>query len=219
MPSIEQLLPFIVATCIFAFIPGPGMLYMSVQTMARGAKAGWLSSAGFHLAAYVHILAAAFGVTALLQALPVLFAAFKLAGAAYLIWMGMKMLFAGRSRPAADALPPEQSIRQAFRDSLTVELLNPKTALFYLAFLPQFTSPDASAPIWLQIVALGTFANLTFSATDAVCILFSSRLAVMASPSHRITRIGRQIGGIVFIAMGMHIALKSSLNGGSTTGP
>ena len=98
MPPFELLLPFIVATSGFAFIPGPGMFYMSIQTMARGRRAGWSSAAAFHLGAYVHILAAAFGVTVLLQSLPFLFFALKLASAAYLIWMGAGNLRGRRSR-------------------------------------------------------------------------------------------------------------------------
>lgn len=209
MPPIDLLLPFIVATSIFAFIPGPGMFYMSVQTMVRGKKAGWLSAIGFHLAGYVHIAAAAFGVTILLQAQPVLFVALKFAGAAYLIWMGVKMISDSRAGAGLDEPRLRRSARQAFADSLTVELLNPKTALFFLAFLPQFTSSHASAPIWVQIVVLGTVANTAFSITDAVCIAFSQRLAVWASAFRNSARIGRQVGGCVFIAMGLRIACRN----------
>lgn len=209
MPPFELLLPFILATSIFAFVPGPGMFYMSIQTMARGRRAGWLSAAGFHLGAYFHIFAAAFGVTILLQSLPFLFFALKLAGAAYLIWMGVKIILDSQSRVAGAKLAPRQSARLAFKDSMFVELLNPKTALFFLAFLPQFASPEASAPIWAQVVILGAFANTMFSATDVLCILFSERLAVWASASRGMARIGRQIGGSVFVVMGLHLALKS----------
>jgi threonine/homoserine/homoserine lactone efflux protein len=209
MPPLELLLPFIIATFGFAFIPGPGMFYMSIQTMARGRRAGWLSAAGFHLGAYVHIFAAAFGVTALLQSLPFLLSALKLAGAAYLIWMGVKLMFDHQRRITVTKPVPRPSARQAFKDSLTVELLNPKTALFFLAFLPQFASPEAAAPIWTQIVILGACANVMFSATDAIGILFSERLAAWTSASRGAARIGRQIGGSVFVVMGLHLALKS----------
>jgi len=209
MPSFELLLPFIIATFGFAFSPGPGMFYMSIQTMARGRRAGWLSAAGFHLGAYVHIFLAAFGVTVLLQSLPFLFSALKLAGAAYLMWMGVKIIFDRESRITVTKQVSPPSARQAFKDSLTVELLNPKTALFFLAFLPQFASPEATAPIWAQIVILGACANVMFSATDAICILFSERLAVWTSTSRGMARIGRQIGGSVFVGMGLHLALKN----------
>ena len=209
MPPFELLLPFIIATSVFAFIFDPGMFYMSIQTMARGRRAGWLSAAGFHLGAYVHIFAAAFGVTVLLQSLPFLFFALKLGGAAYLIWMGVNIILDGQSRVTGTHPPTRQSARQAFKDSLTVGLLYPKTALFYLAFLPQFASPEAAAPIWAQIVILGACTNVMFSTTDVICILFSERLAVWASTSRGMARIGRQIGGSVFVVMGLHLALKT----------
>lgn len=209
MPSLEVLFPFLVATVVFAFIPGPGMFYMSVQTMVRGRQAGWLSAAGFHLAGYLHIFAAAFGVTLLLQAMPTFFAVLKLLGAAYLIWMGAKMILEARKQGVVPTLPPQPPALRAFKDSFAVEILNPKTALFFLAFLPQFASPDASAPLWLQIVILGAVANLAFSATDIVCVLFSERLALWAARSRGLARIGQQIGGGLFVAMGVHIALRN----------
>jgi hypothetical protein len=141
VPPFELLLPLIIAKSGFPFIPGPGMFYMSIQTMVRGRGAGWSSAAAFHLGAYVHIFAAAFGVTVLLQWLPFLFLALKLAGAAYLIWMGVQIILDGRSTVAGIDAAPRQSARQAFKDSLVVGLLNPKSALFFLAFLPQFASP------------------------------------------------------------------------------
>ncbi|TQV81852.1 LysE family translocator [Denitrobaculum tricleocarpae] len=209
MPSLELLLPFLLATAVFAFIPGPGMFYMSIQTMVRGRQAGWLSAAGFHLAGYLHILAASFGITILLQAVPVFFEAMKLLGAGYLIWMGVKMIRDARREGRSPELPPQPPASRAFKDSFFVEILNPKTALFFLAFLPQFASPDAAAPLWLQIVILGALANLAFSATDVICVLFSERLAAWASRSRGMARIGQEIGGGLFVAIGLHIALRS----------
>jgi threonine/homoserine/homoserine lactone efflux protein len=184
------------------------MFYMSIQTMARGRRAGWLSAVGFHLGAYVHIFAAAFGVT-VLQSLSFLFSALKLAGGAYLIWMGVKLVLDSQSRITARQVASRQPARQAFKDSLTVELLNPKTALFFLAFLPQFASLDAAAPVWVQIVILGACANVMFSATDVICILFSERLVVWASVSRGMARIGRQIGGGVLVVIGLRLASET----------
>ena len=169
MPPAEFLIPFLVATSVFAFTPGPGMFYMAVQTMAHGARTGWLSSIAFHIASYVHILLAAFGITILLKTAPILLGALKLAGAAYLIWMGTRMLLK-RDRNSGSSPPlSSKPSSDAFRDSLTVEILNPKSALFYFAFLPQFTTPDAPADIWLQILVLGAIANAMFSITDIGC--------------------------------------------------
>lgn len=206
MPPSELLTPFLAATAVFAFTPAPGMLYMAVQTMFHGARAGWLSSFAFHLASYVHIFAAAFGVTVLLKTAPFLLIVLKLVGGCYLIWMGIRLW----KRPKLDA-PTVQSSkakhsRQAFRDSLIVEILNPKSALFYFTFLPQFTTSDAVFPVWIQILALGVIANVAFSLTDIVCIVFSRLFAAKAVASARLFTWGRRIGGTILISMGARIA-------------
>jgi threonine/homoserine/homoserine lactone efflux protein len=205
MPPFELLLPFFVTSVGFAVLPGAGMVYMSIQTMAHGRRAGWLSAAGFHLAGYAHVGAAAFGVAVLLQALPALLTALKLAGAGYLVWMGIRIMRDGR-RPGARPAPPRL---RAFRDSLAVELLSPKTALFFLAFLPQFAAPEAAAPVWAQVVIFGGVANAVFSATDVACILLAERLAAWAAASRRLARAARQLGGGLFVAVGVHMAWES----------
>lgn len=208
MPPFDLPMPFIVATAVFACIPGPGMLFMSVQTMVRGRRAGWMSALGFHLGGYPHILAAAFGVALLLETLPVLFLLLKLAGAAYLVRLGVTMILGAPSGRALIGRSPRRSARQAFRDGFMVELLNPKTALFFLAFLPPFASPDAGSPVWLQILVLGAIANVAFSATDVLCILVSDRLAALAAAWRGAARAGRRVGGGLVVAMGVHVALR-----------
>ena len=148
MPTIDLLIPFFAATVIFAATPGPGMLYMTAQTLTHGNRAEWLSSVAFYLASYLHISAAAFGVTVLLAAAPMLLSALKMIGGAYLIWMCLRLWrHPSAERAVADQSSGGHSARQAFRDSMVVEVLNPKSALFYVAFLPQFTSSDAAWPI------------------------------------------------------------------------
>ncbi|MBY4893220.1 LysE family translocator [Rhodobacteraceae bacterium N5(2021)] len=205
MPPVELLVPFLAATAIFAFTPGPGMLYMAVQTIAHGAKAGWLSSIAFHLASYLHIFAAAFGVIVLLKTVPVVLVVLKVIGGFYLIWMGIRLW----KRPSSDVPTVQssdaQSARRAFRDSLTIEVLNPKSALFYFAFLPQFTTLDATSPFWLQILALGIIANVAFSLSDIVCIVFARLVAAKAAASARLVAWGRCLGGTVLIVLGARI--------------
>ena len=210
MPPVELLLPFSLAMIVFAFTPGPGMFYMAIQTMAHGHKAGWLSSAAFHLASYVHIFFAAFGVTLLLHSLPYLYVVLKMAGALYLVWMGVQMIRNSQMQAADAVRQTRKPARQAFRNGLLVEILNPKSALFYFAFLPQFTSAEASAPVWIQIIVLGTLANCTFSLTDALCIFASRMVAGRASVSRRGARIGRRIGGGILVAMGAKVAFGNS---------
>lgn len=206
MPSHELLLPFFVATAVFACVPGPGMFYAAVQTIARGRRAGWHSAIGFHLAGYLHIFAAAFGLAILLETIPVLYAVVKFCGAAYLIWLGVKLF---RSQ-AALAVPPGKTEpkphRRALRDSMTVEVLNPKTALFFLAFLPQFTDASAGLPVWAQILVLGSIVNLVFSATDVACVLLSERMTRLLVASQAARRLAQRIGGGILVALGINLA-------------
>lgn len=185
------------------------MLYMAVQTMAHGARAGWFSSVAFHLASYLHIFAAAIGVTVLLKAAPVLLIVLKVVGGFYLIWMGIRLW----KRPNTDVQTVQSTntrpSRQAFRDSFTIEVLNPKSALFYFAFLPQFTTVEASFPVWLQIVALGFVANVTFSLSDVVCIVFARLLAAQAAASSRLVAWGRCLGGTILIALGARLVAET----------
>lgn len=208
MPSIEFLVPFFIASAVFACVPGPGMFYAAAQTMAQGRRAGWLSALGFHLAGFVHISAAASGAAILLQTVPVLFAILKFAGAAYLIWLGFKY-FKGSRRPPVTAADREtKPIGKALRDSFIVELLNPKTALFYLAFLPQFIDVSASLPVWAQILVLGSIVNVMFSITDAICIEFSDVLTKRLAKSQRVDRLVRRLGGAVLVGLGLNLAMS-----------
>jgi len=207
MPPIDLLIPFLIATSIFAFTPGPGMFYMAIQTMAHGVKAGWLSSLAFHLASHLHILLAAIGLTILLKTAPFLLLMLKLAGASYLIWMGVRMLL---NKSKKLHVPPSNTSKpssQAFKDSLVVEILNPKSALFYFAFLPQFTSPDAMTQVWVQIILLGVIANVMFSITDIACILLARFVALKAPSTAKFSAWGRRIGGGILIAMGAKVAV------------
>lgn len=207
MPSTEVLVPFFIATAIFACVPGPGMLYIAALTVAAGRRAGWRSAIGFHIGGFFHIGAAAFGLSVLLKAVPTLFVVVKIAGAAYLIWLGLRYLLAARA-----AAPPiktiDPSVPKALRDSIVVEVLNPKTALFYLAFLPQFTDVSASLPVWAQVIVLGVLVNTMLTISDAVLIELSGAAKRGLRASHRIDRAMRRIGGGVLVALGVNLALS-----------
>ena len=176
MPSMELLLAFLATTAIFAYIPGPAMLYAAAQTMARGRWSGLMATLGIHLGGYVHVFAAAAGLSVLFHAVPVLYMVVKFAGAAYLVWLGIS-LFRAKTQ-GERALPGIQakSGRRAFFESITVEVLNPKTAIFFVAFLPQFIDASAAFPVWLQFVILGTIVNLMFSSADIACVILAGVL-------------------------------------------
>ena len=207
MPSAELLIPFFVATAVFACVPGPGMLYAAAQTLSLGRRAGWWSALGFHVAGLGHVAAAALGISTLLAVVPALFTAMKLAGAAYLIWMGIKYLKNPRLSVSAAGGSTASTVRKALRDSVIVEALNPKSALFYLAFLPQFTDASAEFPIWMQVVVLGLLVNAMFTMTDAILIEVSHAVATRLRASVRFVFVLRRLGGGLLIALGVKLAL------------
>jgi threonine/homoserine/homoserine lactone efflux protein len=206
MPSAELLIPFFLASAVFACVPGPGMFYAAAQTLASGRKAGWWSALGFHIAGLGHGAAAAFGVSTLLAVAPALFTVMKLLGAAYLIWLGIKYLRGARLSVLAPRKPPAPTARKALRDSVIVEAVNPKSALFYLAFLPQFTDSSAQLPIWVQIVILGMIVNAMFSVTDAILIEMSHAVATKLRSSERFVLALQRLGGGVLITLGVNLA-------------
>ncbi|WP_299746676.1 LysE family translocator [uncultured Tateyamaria sp.] len=206
MPGFDTLLAFLIATAIFAYIPGPAMLYATAQTLARGARAGLMAALGIHVGGYVHVLAAAFGLAILFDLVPPLYVALKLIGAAYLIWLGVQMI---RTRNARVNVAPQGSRDpvRAFRQSMTVEILNPKTALFFVAFLPQFSDPAAALPIWAQLLILGTVVNIMFSSADLVCVALAHRMSRLLSSTRRATARAKALGGSILVGLGLTVAL------------
>lgn len=209
MPSWELLLGFAVATAIFAYVPGPAVLYTAAQTLARGRRAGLLAMLGIHIGGYAHVLATALGLAVVFELVPDLYLAVKFAGAAYLIWLGIGLL---RSRPLDADLPhlASKSARRSVFESILVEVLNPKVAIFYLAFLPQFVDPTAILPIWTQFLILGVIVNFAFSSADLVAVFLTSTLVARLKSSQRAQLWARRIGGTVLIGLGLRLAADRS---------
>jgi threonine/homoserine/homoserine lactone efflux protein len=208
MPTLDVLLAFAVTTAIFAFIPGPAMLYAAARTMAGGRAAGLMAVLGIHLGAYAHIVAAAAGLTALFHAVPLAYTFAKLAGAIYLVWLGVSLFRSAKPGEAeiSDVLP--KGGRLAFLQSVAVEILNPKTAIFFLAFLPQFVDADAGLPVAVQLLILGTVVNLIFTLADIVCVLLADVVLLRLKHSGSAQALLRKAGGTVLIGLGAHLALQ-----------
>jgi threonine/homoserine/homoserine lactone efflux protein len=206
LPSADLLIPFFLASAVFACVPGPRMLYAAAQTAASGRKAGWWSALGFHIAGLGHGAAAALGASTLLAVVPTLFTAIKLVGAAWLIWLGIKYLRGARSLVPAPRKPPAPTAPKTLRDSVIVEAMNPKSALFYLAFLPQFTDSSAELPVWVQIIILGMIVNALFSVTDAILIELSHAVTTRLRSSERFVILLQRLGGGVLITLGVNLA-------------
>ncbi len=206
MPSLELLLAFAAATAVFAYFPGPALLYTAAQTLARGRRAGLMAAFGIHVGCYAHVFAAAFGLSAVFRHVPELYAAMKIAGALYLVWLGIDML-RGRGLAVAPGPVAPKSARRAFFESIVVELVNPKVAIFFMAFLPQFVDPSASFPIWLQFLILGVIVNVAFSSADLVTVFAAASVMRRLKGNGLGRKFVRYGGGSVLIGLGARLAL------------
>jgi threonine/homoserine/homoserine lactone efflux protein len=205
MPSFELLLGFAITTAIFAYTPGPAMLFVMAQTLARGRRGGLLAAFGVHVGGYAHVLAASFGLSAIFLHVPLAYMAVKFAGAAYLVWLGIDLI---RKRNQPLDVPKVAGRRRgsAFPQSVSVEILNPKAAIFFIAFLPQFVDPLAGAPLWLQLLLLGTIVNIAFSSADVISVLLTSKILSHINVTQAGARIARTIGGTILMGLGARLA-------------
>ncbi len=204
MPSPESFVFFFAAALLIAVTPGPGLFYVTARTLAGGRAEGIASCCGTGIGGLVHVLAGAFGISALVMASAEAFTLLKLIGAAYLIWLGFKTI----REPKAEALSNASASGpwRAFRDGVLVEALNPKTAAFFLAFIPQFVSPD-SGGVALQFVTLGlvSIALNTIAAVLATLMASRARDSLVRRP-HVIRRV-RQASGMVMCGLGAMLTL------------
>ena len=205
MAGLETLIAFAAATLLFAYMPGPAIFYTLAQTITRGRKAGLWAALGIHIGCYVHVAAAALGLSAIFLTVPALYTILKMAGAAYLIWLGIQFF---RSQPSNDApiAFPQKTRRRAFIDSFLVEVLNPKVAVFFIAFLPQFVSAEGLLPIWLQFLILGTVVNFAFASADLITVFFASSIKARLARSRRWQDLTRWVGGSLMIGLGLKLA-------------
>ncbi len=194
------LLLFLLAASVIALSPGPGIFYVAARTLADGRGAGLASSLGTGIGGLVHVVAGAAGVSALILASAEAFTVLKIAGALYLVWLGIKT--AREAGTAVVATTAGVGARRAFRDGIFVEALNPKTAAFFLAFLPQFVDP-ANGPVWLQFLGFGLVSVTLNTAVDIVVVVMAARarsLALARSSLLRRLRIG---AGVTISALGL----------------
>ncbi len=152
MPSTHAFAVFVPAALVLLGIPGPAVLYIVATSVEGGRRAGLLSVAGVHLGSLVHVTAAVAGLSALIVSSAIAFSTVKYVGAAYLILVGIRK-WLERDEPVEVAARPARSGRRVFTQGVVVNVLNPKTALFFLAFLPQFVDRDRT--VWTQIAVLG----------------------------------------------------------------
>jgi threonine/homoserine/homoserine lactone efflux protein len=200
-PDSTALWLFCLAALALLAIPGPAVLYVVVQSAERGRRVGLASVAGIHLGTLVHVAAATVGLSALIVASALAFSIVKYAGAAYLVFLGVRKLLE-RSSPTRMARSPEP-LRRAFMRGAVVNVLNPKTALFFLAFLPQFVDPDRGG-VWSQALVFGfVFVGLGLI-SDSLYALAAGTVGALLRRRRNALRYG---SGLVFIGLGAAAAL------------
>jgi threonine/homoserine/homoserine lactone efflux protein len=210
MPAPATLGLFAAAALALLVVPGPAVVYVITRSASQGRRAGLVSVLGLHTGSIVHVAAAATGLSALLLASATAFEAVKLAGAAYLIGLGLVKLL-GRGDPVGRAAALPATMRRVYGHGVVVEVLNPKTALFFVAFLPQFVDPGRG-PIAAQVVVLGLcFVALGLMSDGAYALV----AATLARRLHRRrtprgsggTAWGQRTSGAVYVALGVIAAL------------
>lgn len=206
MPDATTFLLFLATAVGLAVLPGPGILYVAARTLAGGRGEGLASSFGTGLGGFVHVAAGALGVSALVVASAEAFTVLKLVGAAYLVWIGIRTLRAARDAAPADGdvAPARTGVSRAFRDGALVEALNPKTAAFFLALLPQFVDP--AGDVALQFVLLGAICVALNTAADVVVVFaaVSARRGLGTRPG--LVRRLRQGSGLLLCGLGLSLA-------------
>ncbi|MBH0332392.1 RhtB family transporter [Brevibacillus brevis] len=200
---------FVVAASTLLLIPGPAVLYIMARSIDQGKKAGLVSVLGVSLGGSVHVLAGAIGVSAILMTSATAFHIVKYLGAAYLIYLGCKTLFS-KSDSTASEIPkaPRKKLRKIFYESALVEVMNPKTALFFLAFFPQFIAPTAGS-VTVHFLLLGTiFIILAFISDGLYAVLAASmRKRIVGSTAS--SKVMNRITGYFYIALGIFSAFAS----------
>jgi len=206
MPQASTLLVFAAASLAFLVVPGPSVLFVVTRSLEQGSAAGVMSAVGVQAGGLVHVGAAVLGLSALLASSATAFSIVKYAGAAYLIFLGVQRLRRPRDdRPAHEGA--RSSRASLFRQGLVVNALNPKTAIFFLAFLPQFADPDRG-PIAPQIAVLGTCFLALATVSDGTYALVAGSIGTRLRRSEGLRRRMDRVGGLVFIALGAGAALS-----------
>ena len=206
MSDASSWVVFVVASVALLVTPGPSVLFIVARSLDQGRRAGLVSVAGIALGTLGHVAAATLGVSALVASSATLFTMVKLVGAAYLVWMGVQRML-GRGAAGAATTGTAMGMGAVFRQGALVNLLNPKTALFFLAFLPQFV--DASRPVAQQLLALGLVFTALALASDSLFALLAGGVHRWLRAGHapRFVRAQRYVSGGVFIALGVSAAL------------
>jgi|SRR4030095_7979436 threonine/homoserine/homoserine lactone efflux protein len=208
MPSWSTLSLFITTASILVFMPGPNTLYIIARSIQQGRIAGIISSLGVQTGTWFHIVTAAFGVSALLLTSAIAFNVVKYAGAAYLIYIGVKTFLSRREKAGPEQIKPDKWSR-IFYQGILVQLLNPKTALFFFSFLPQFVDVEKGA-VSTQILFLGGVLLVLGSTSDLIYALLAGGVGHVLRGNSKFLRAQRYFAGSIYIGLGLTAALTGT---------
>ena len=197
-------IPFIIAALVLAFTPGPGITYVVARTVAGGRTEGFASCLGTAIGGIVHVLAAALGLSLIIAQSALAFNLLKYVGAAYLVYLGVRMLLR-QKQPIDSNTVQSQGARRALIEGILVETLNVKTALFFLAFLPQFVS--SNEPLAFQLVLLGSICVTLNTFADLVAVLIAYRLVQSSVVRQARTRLINRLSGATMLGLAAFLAL------------
>jgi threonine/homoserine/homoserine lactone efflux protein len=211
MFNSTRFLLFLTAALLLAIAPGPGMLYVLARSLAGGKREGVLSALGTFQGGMVHVFAAALGVSIILAKSAVAFATVKYVGAAYLCFLGMRMIFdARREKMNAEKMPDDvKPAQNPLWQGVATEVLNPKTALFFLSFIPQFVN-RGGGHVFLQFVTLGTISVVMNTSADLIVIALAGPLGERIRSSATFRRRQRTVTGAIMIGLGTYLATSES---------
>ena len=198
MIDADAFVVFALASLALAVVPGPAVLYIVAQSVQGGRRAGVVSSLGVSTGGMFHVVAAVIGLSAVLSASATAFTVVKLAGAAYLVWLGIRTLLSRDDRIAGRRAEP--TLWRTYRQGVIVNVLNPKTALFFLAFLPQFVDPEGSTRG--QLAVLGLVFVVIALTTDLIWALVAGTAGSVLRRSRTFLRVQRYVSGTIFVGLG-----------------
>ncbi|HWA06283.1 MAG TPA: LysE family translocator [Ignavibacteria bacterium] len=204
MPELNNLALFILAGLTLNITPGPDMMFVITRSVAESARSGVVSSLGIAAGSVFHTLAVALGLSALLMAVPAAYEVIKYTGAAYLVYLGLKMLFSKQSLKLSDDKKPVK-MHSVFLQAMVTNIFNPKVALFFLAFLPQFVNPEGN--ITLQLTLLGLLFNFNGTIVNILVALSAGRLGKFIKLKLNNSSLFKWITASVFIGLGIRLAL------------
>ncbi len=205
MTDTTALAVFMIAALTLNVTPGPNMLYVTTRSLGQGRKAGVVSAIGIGAGNLVHTLAAALGLSALLMSSAIAYSVVKYVGAAYLIYLGVRMILRNEHNSSLTTLT-DASLRRIFSQAIATSVLNPKVALFFIAFLPQFANPSQGS-VALQIAFLGALFSTTGTIVNTTVALLSGSFGDWLQTRPRFSQFQQWFTGSVFVALGTSIAL------------